>query len=198
MMGEKVMADNIFLIFGPSGSGKTSIVSEVLKQDEHLAKPVTYTTRPMRVGEKHGRDYYFLSEEEFEIDLDSFTEHSKYHGHRYGSKANDIWDYLYIGKDIIMILDINGIRAYFDWAIETQIIRPHVIFINAKDPIEQIMERARTTGETIEEVAGRIALMEQESILSQDPIVDSIIENIPGDMMVAVRNLLRFISLQRA
>jgi guanylate kinase len=190
------MANNIFLILGPSGSGKTSIVSEALKRDDKLSKPITYTTRPMRDGEQDGKDYFFLPIEEF--DKASFTEVSEYHGNWYGSKADNLWNDLYQGKDIIMILDINGVYSYLDWANNAPNIEPHVIFIKATNAIGQILERSNKTGETAIQILERISQVQIELALSDNAIIDMVIENNPGEMDDAVEKLLEFISLHRA
>lgn len=191
------MAESIFLVFGPSGCGKTSIVAEVLGREQNLVKPTTYTTRPMRTGEKHGQDYYFLTEDEFDKERASFTETSQYHGYWYGSKADDIWKHVYAGKDVIMILDFNGIQAYCDWAYETEIVRPFVVAVRAEDAIGQILDRAKASGETVEQVDNRIALMESEAALAADESVDIVIDNASGDMTSAVETLIEFINLHR-
>ena len=75
----------MIVLVGESGSGKTTIQKELGKLG--TKKVVTCTTRPMRVGEKDGEDYIFLSDKEFQkmIDDNGFVEHAEYRGWKYGT-----------------------------------------------------------------------------------------------------------------
>ncbi len=103
----------LFGIIGPSGSGKSCIEAAIVKQG--LAVPiVSSTTRKMRDGEVHGRDYHFLTIEGFEqmIANDMFTEHAKYGDHYYGVQTQHLWHVLDGPRDGIIVLDVQGCKTY--------------------------------------------------------------------------------------
>jgi guanylate kinase len=62
---------NLIVLSAPSGAGKTTVARHLLKQFSQCAFSVSATTRPMRAGEEHGRDYFFLSREEFLTNIDN-------------------------------------------------------------------------------------------------------------------------------
>lgn len=105
-----------FLILGPSGVGKGSIITELKKKWEHTSQfffPITATTRPARAGERDGKDYFFLSHEQFEqgIANNDFLEHAIVHKtHYYGLPKKQIIDAMGENKTVIRELDIQGLH----------------------------------------------------------------------------------------
>jgi len=106
---------NLFIISAPSGAGKTTLVEALLKEKhEHfsLSRVVTYTSRPMRSSEIHGRDYHFVSQEEFQnlIEQDHFLEWSTAYGAFYGF-PHSILNEMVNGSSFIVIVDRAGARS---------------------------------------------------------------------------------------
>lgn len=104
----------VFIISGPSGAGKTSIVKEALNrlQKEHnIDWVVTYTTRAKREDEVAGKDYVFISTEEFKKKAQEnfFLETNEYAGHHYGSPRPSKMD-LETGKSFFLVVDIEGAK----------------------------------------------------------------------------------------
>lgn len=102
-----------FVIAGPSGAGKSSVISALLSRDPGLCFSVSVTTRPPRPDEVHGRDYYFISEEEFDRLLaeGALLEWTVYQGHRYGTPRSEVVDRLKNGLDVVLNVEVNGARA---------------------------------------------------------------------------------------
>lgn len=100
----------IFVVSAPSGCGKTSLVRALLKDDEILVHPASFTTRPKRDGERGGIDYHFISENEFRRRLKKkdFLEWSKPFGQYYATSKSAILNNVEKGKDVILSLDFNG------------------------------------------------------------------------------------------
>src|SRR3989338_486101 len=101
---------HIFVVSAPSGCGKTSLVKALLKDDEILAHPASFTTRPKRAGERGGIDYHFISEGEFRRRLKKkdFLEWSKPFGQYYATSKSAILNNVKKNKDVILSLDFNG------------------------------------------------------------------------------------------
>ena len=78
---------NLFVVAAPSGAGKSSLVKALLEIDAGVAPSVSHTTRPPRGQEKHGREYFFLADDEFDrmVEREAFVEWAQVHGHRYGT-----------------------------------------------------------------------------------------------------------------
>ena len=97
------------MVSGPSGSGKTTLCRAATAV-EPVYYTVSCTTRPQRPGEEHGRDYFFLTEEEFTARIagGEFLEHAHVHGRRYGTLKSEVLPALAAGQDVIMDLDIQG------------------------------------------------------------------------------------------
>ena len=101
----------LIVLSGPSGVGKTTLVNELLGRDDELVESVSATTRPKRKGEKEGRDYFFLSADEFERKraADGFAEHARvFGGHCYGTPREFLESALAGGRDVIMDIDVQG------------------------------------------------------------------------------------------
>ena len=94
----------------PSGAGKSSLVKALLELDSHVHLSVSHTTRPPRGQEKHGRDYYFASQPEFDamIESSAFVEWAHVHGNRYGTSKKAIEERIAQGSDVILEIDFQG------------------------------------------------------------------------------------------
>ena len=100
----------IFVISSPSGGGKTTICRELLKESPGLNYSISVTSRPPREGEEEGKDYFFISEEEFNerIRRNEFAEWAEVHGHRYGTPHRFLEKAAGSGQDIILDIDVKG------------------------------------------------------------------------------------------
>ena len=100
----------IVVISGPSDAGKDSVVKALLKRDRKLCFVVTTTTRPMRQDEIQGRDYYFVSQSNFErmLSAGEFVEHAIVYGDYKGITRKDIQEAIGSGCDVVLRLDVQG------------------------------------------------------------------------------------------
>lgn len=99
----------LFVVSGPSGVGKDTLVQEYLKNHEgHLS--ISATTRSPRKGEIDGKNYYFLTEEEFKnwIKQDNFLEYAIYNNNYYGTPKSKIVELLEEGIDVFLIIEVQG------------------------------------------------------------------------------------------
>ena len=97
---------------GPSGAGKSTLCDRILAAHGDLAYSISCTTRRPRGVEKDGKDYYFLSEQEFRrrVSEGLFLEHARVHGHSYGTLRETVRQELAAGKSVLMDIDIQGAR----------------------------------------------------------------------------------------
>ncbi len=101
----------LFIISAPSGSGKSTLIKMILNQVENLEYSISYTTREPRVGEVNGKDYFFISEKEFQkmIENEEFIEYAKvFDKFYYGTAKSQVYSRLEKGIDIIMDIDVQG------------------------------------------------------------------------------------------
>jgi len=105
---------DLFIVASPSGGGKTTLIRRLLENPpgSPLHFSVSHTTRPMRQGESNGREYYFVSAEEFQrmVQRDEFLEHNEVHGHIYGTSRAEVLPRLAAGEDVILDIDVQGAR----------------------------------------------------------------------------------------
>jgi guanylate kinase len=111
----------VFVISGPSGSGKTTLAEALVKDKRlapKLARSISVTTRPKRTGERQGRDYFFLSRNDFfkRRREKKILEWTRYLGYYYGTPADFVEDKLAQGISVVSCLDSRGVtqlkRAY--------------------------------------------------------------------------------------
>lgn len=100
----------VFIISGPSGSGKDTLLVELFKKRPEIGFSISSITRDMRVGEKQGEKYNFISREEFEkmIAEDELLEYNIYVGNYYGTPKSPVIKAVEEGKDFVIEVDVNG------------------------------------------------------------------------------------------
>jgi guanylate kinase len=101
---------NIFVVAAPSGAGKSSLVKALMELDAAIQPSVSHTTRAPRGQDKHGREYFFVSDPEFDamVAADAFVEWAHVHGKRYGTSKRAIEDRVAQGADVILEIDFQG------------------------------------------------------------------------------------------
>jgi guanylate kinase len=103
----------LFVVTAPSGAGKSTICDAVMKKTDRLTYSISATTRPPRPGEVDGKDYFFLSREEFErgIKENRYLEFARVYDYYYGTPKDFIVERLQAGFDIILDIDVQGALA---------------------------------------------------------------------------------------
>jgi guanylate kinase len=101
---------NLYVVAAPSGAGKSSLVNALLELDSNVQPSVSHTTRAPRGQEKHGREYFFASEQEFDAMVagDAFVEWAHVHGQRYGTSKKMIEERMAQGADVVLEIDYQG------------------------------------------------------------------------------------------
>lgn len=104
------MKGNLIIISSPSGGGKGTLIKEVRGMLPDLGYSCSHTTRPKRFGEEEGREYYFISREEFErrVAAGDFLEYANVHGHLYGTSLAESRKVFNTGRDLIVEVDVQG------------------------------------------------------------------------------------------
>jgi guanylate kinase len=102
----------VVVITGPSGVGKGTLIRALRDRIPELELSVSATTRNPRPGEENGRDYWFLSREDFEkrIDGGGFVEHAEYSGNRYGTLREDLDKRTSAGRPVLLEIEVQGAR----------------------------------------------------------------------------------------
>ncbi|MDI1272280.1 guanylate kinase [Polaromonas sp.] len=139
---------NLFVVAAPSGAGKSSLVKALMELDARVQPAVSHTTRPPRGQEKHGREYFFISSEEFDgmVLRDSFLEWAHVHGQRYGTSRQTIEERVATGADVILEIDFQG-------AINIKRIFSNAVLIFILPPSwEELRSRLERRGEDTPEV----------------------------------------------
>ncbi len=100
------------IVMAPTGSGKGTLISHVLNVFPDIYTTVSCTTRKMRPGEVNGREYYFISPEEFDekIQAGEFLEWAEYGLNRYGTLKNEILPHLVAGEIVILEIEVQGVE----------------------------------------------------------------------------------------
>jgi guanylate kinase len=151
----------LFVVTGPSGAGKGTLIQKLVAGRSDLAVAVSATTRPLRHGEEEGREYYFLSAEEFQrrVDGGEFLEHVDYvSGHRYGTLGEEVDRILASGRSVVLELETRGAK-------EVQAALPDAVTIFVEPPTFAELERRlreRAT-ESAGEIGERLELARRQA-----------------------------------
>ena len=154
------MSGKLFVITAPSGAGKTSLIDAVMRVDPPLPISVSYTTRAPRPGEKHGEDYWFVSNDEFSrmVEAQEFAEWAMVHGNRYGTAVATVDRAIEQGKDTLFDIDYQGGRQIRQkWPSDS------VLCFILPPSIEELERRLRQRAtDSAEVIARRLAMAHKE------------------------------------
>jgi len=144
----------VYILSAPSGAGKTTVGNLLLREVPYLEKVITVTTRSPREGEKHGVDYYFLSEDEFlkKIEKGEFLEWARVYRYYYGTPKSEVERILSQGKDALLIIDVQGafqVKEKFPNAVSIFLLPPSLgelkkrLTLRGEREIEERLEWAK-------------------------------------------------------
>jgi len=163
---------SVIVVTGPSGAGKGTLIHELVERVPEVEVTVSATTRDRRPGEQNGREYWFLTQEEFlaRIEAGEFLEHVEYvSGHRYGTLRSELDRIRANGHVPLLELETKGAK-------EVAAKEPDAVTIFISAAVDELERRLRDRDtESTGEIGERIALARQQ--LEEADSFDSIVEN---------------------
>lgn len=163
----------LFIVSAPSGTGKTTLVERLEARATDLVRSCSYTSRAPRAGETEGLDYNFVSNDQFTsmVEADEFLEWAEIFGNRYGTSATDTERHRADGRDVVLVIDVQGARQVRAREVET-------VTIFVLPPSFEVLEqrlRARSSRDTTDAVARRLATARRE--VTEAPRYDYVVVN---------------------
>ncbi|WP_010298533.1 guanylate kinase [Candidatus Odyssella thessalonicensis] len=165
----------------PSGAGKTSICGRVLQLDSNTTLSISVTTRPMRPGEVNGKDYFFVSTDDYKemVANGDLLEHATVFGNGYGTPKKFVFDSLEAGKDVLFDIDWQGTQQL------SHIARADLVSVFILPPtVEALEQRLRSRAQDPDNVI-RSRMAEAAQELSHWPEYNYVIVNDCLDNSVA-------------
>jgi guanylate kinase len=190
---------NLFVVAAPSGAGKSSLVKALMELDAQVLPSVSHTTRAPRGQEKHGREYFFVSTQEFDtmVLADAFVEWANVHGNRYGTSKKMIEDRMSQGSDVVLEIDYQG-------AIQIKRMYANAVLIFILPPSwEELRSRLERRGEDAPDIIEmRIRNAAEELAQAKEfdfVIINEVFERALFDLKAVVHaQRLKYIAQRRA
>jgi guanylate kinase len=180
----------IFVVTAPSGTGKTTLLKNLMAADPRLRFSISYTTRSPRPGEVSGRDYFFVSPEQFRSlrDSSALAEWVEQFGYSYGTSKEWIVQALESGQDLVFDLDTRGARA-----LKESFPQATLIFVIPPD-FQELERRLKGRGDLDpQELARRLEQGRAE--LKEIPWYDYLVVN--ADLSLAREQLRAIVTAAR-
>ncbi|MDE6834833.1 MAG: guanylate kinase [Ruminococcus sp.] len=176
----------LIIFSAPSGCGKGTMLAQILKNENYRCS-ISATTRQPREGEKNGINYYFMTREEFEknINDNKFLEYAEYCHNYYGTLLSEVDDYLEKGTDVILEIEVQG-------ALKVMRIRKDAVSVFIAPPsIDELRRRLKKRGtETESVIEERVSQAEREISQAKNYdyiIVNDVLENAVDDFFAVMR-----------
>lgn len=143
----------LVILSSPSGAGKTSIARALVEGNEEFLFSVSATTRKSRPGELNGREYHFLTVDEFrqKINDGQFLEHAKVFGNLYGTPLQAVRDSISQGKDLIFDVDWQGGKQIRNSSLSKFVISIFILPPSIKELHERLMKRAQDSSDIVKD-----------------------------------------------
>ena len=143
----------LVILSSPSGAGKTSIARALVEENKNFLFSVSATTRKSRPGEVNGREYHFLTVDEFRerINDGQFLEHAKVFGNLYGTPLEPVMESINNGKDLIFDVDWQGGKQIRSSSLSKFVISIFILPPSIKALQERLMKRAQDSSETVKD-----------------------------------------------
>ena len=143
----------LVILSSPSGAGKTSIARALVEENKNFLFSVSATTRKSRPGEVNGREYHFLTVNEFRerINDGQFLEHAKVFGNLYGTPLKPVMESINDGKDLIFDVDWQGGKQIRSSSLSKFVISIFILPPSIKALQERLMKRAQDSSETVKD-----------------------------------------------
>ena len=143
----------LVILSSPSGAGKTSIARALVEENKNFLFSVSATTRKSRPGEVNGREYHFLTVNEFRerIDDGQFLEHAKVFGNLYGTPLQPVLESINNGKDLIFDVDWQGGKQIRGSSLSKFVISIFILPPSIKALQERLMKRAQDSSDTVKD-----------------------------------------------
>jgi guanylate kinase len=163
----------LLVMSSPSGAGKTTLSRRLLAADPMITMSISVTTRPPRPGEVNGKDYHFITQEEFARlrDRGELLEYAEVFGNFYGTPKRPVTEALQAGRDVLFDIDWQGTQQ-LGAAMEDDLVRIFILPPSAEELRERLIGRAQDSAST---VAKRMAKAADE--ISHWPEYDYVIVN---------------------
>lgn len=128
---------SLFMVVAPSGAGKSTLVNALLAQDSSIRLSISCTTRPPRPGEQDGREYHFLSVDDFMARKarGEFLESAEIYGNYYGTSTRLIQEHIQSGADVLLEIDWQGaqqVKKLFPDAVSIFVMPPSIAALEAR------------------------------------------------------------------
>ncbi len=178
----------MFIFSSPSGAGKTTLVKKISKK-KNFSISISYTTRLPRQNEKHGKDYYFTSKNNFKklIKKGEFLEHAKVFDNYYGSSKYLVTKQLKKGKNIIFDIDWQGTRQIRNKKLNYKLLTIFILPPSKKELLERLIKREKKNMKTVKK---RMKGFKKD--LSKWKEYDYVVIN--DDLKVCYKKILSFIA----
>ena len=152
-MKNELQKGAILLLSGPSGCGKSSLLNELYKEIDNYYFSISTTTRKPRDGDKDGIDYFFVSKDEFEKDIDDgyFLEYATVHGNYYGTSLKPIMSSLNDAKLVIFDIDVQGYEIVKKQKLKNLITSVFITTPTLKELEKRLITRGTDTKKVIQQ-----------------------------------------------
>ncbi len=188
------------VLSGPSGAGKTTVRQKLTQLAPALEFSISCTTRKVRAGEKDGRDYHFLKSEEFlhRLENEEFLEHAEVHGNYYGTLKTEIYDRVKNGRDVLVDIDVQGMRQLRKACEKDKVLRRACVFVFIAPPsFSELEKRLRKRATDSEETIAKRLLNARDEIAAWQEY-DYLVLNDDADRAAERLNAIRQASAIRS
>jgi guanylate kinase len=180
----------LIVLSSPSGGGKTTIAQRLLKRDKNIIRSVSCTTRKPRLGEKSGRDYFFVTPARFKAMAaqKKFLEWARVHQNFYGTPRHWVEGQLKKGRDVLFVIDVQGGKS-----IKRE--EPRALLVFLKPPSFAVLKKRLLGRQSEDETGLKVRLKDAKWELAQSRHYDYQVVN--DRLATAVSDVLKIIRKRR-